>query len=150
VSWGAPLALSLTAAILYTGLLLGAYVPVGACLSHFRPTAEGVIMTDTLSAASAPADTAQDDANTDRFAAKLQQDARSWSARDNDAQDRAADATLALAAKAAKAATARKRTKAAPKVAAPVESTKGRPFSMSYEGVTNAQYLAGRIARGAR
>ena len=89
-------------------------------------------------------------AETDRFAAKLQQDARSWTARENDAADRAADATLALAAKAAKAATTRKRAKAAPKAAAPAETTKGRPFSMSYEGVTNAQYLAGRIARGAR
>ena len=97
-----------------------------------------------------PATSAAQDDNTDRFAAKLQQDVRSWSARDNDAADRAADATLAAAAKAAKAATARKRTKAAPKVAAPVESTKGRPFSMSYEGVSNAQYIAGRIARGAR
>ncbi len=94
--------------------------------------------------------TQDESAETDRFAAKLQQDARSWTARDNDATDRAADATLALAAKAAKAATARKRVKAAPKAAAPVESTKGRPFSMSYEGVSNAQYLAGRIARGAR
>jgi hypothetical protein len=94
---------------------------------------------------------AQDDsANTDRFAAQLQQDVRSWTARDNDATDRAADATLAQAAKAAKAATARKKVKAAPKAVAPVESTKGRPFSMSYEGVSNAQYLAGRIARGAR
>ncbi len=97
------------------------------------------------------ADTVQQDAsNTDRFAARLQQDVRSWTARDNDAADRAADATLAAAAKAAKAATTRKRAKPAAKVAAPVENTKGRPFSMSYEGVTNAQYLAGRIARGAR
>lgn len=91
-----------------------------------------------------------EDANTDRFAAKLQQDVRSWSARDDDAADRAADATLAAAAKAAKAATARKRAKPVAKAEAPVESTKGRPFSMSYEGVSNAQYLAGRIARGAR
>ena len=106
-------------------------------------------MTDE--AASLPTSSTQDaSAETDRFAAKLQQDARSWTARENDAIDRAADATLALAAKAAKAATARKRSKAAPKVAAPVEPTKGRPFSMSYEGVSNAQYLAGRIARGAR
>ena len=104
-------------------------------------------MNDQTVQPAAPA--AQDD-NTDRFAAKLQQDVRSWSARDNDAADRAADATLAAAAKAAKAATARKRTKTAPKVAVPVETTKGRPFSMSYEGVSNAQYLAGRIARGAR
>ncbi len=94
--------------------------------------------------------TPAEDANTDRFAAKLQQDVRSWSARDNDASDRAADATLAAAAKAAKAATARKRAKPVVKAEAPVESTKGRPFSMSYEGVSNAQYLAGRIARGAR
>jgi hypothetical protein len=101
--------------------------------------------------AAAAADSAQDEsANVDRFAAKLQQDVRSWSARDDDATDRAADATLALAAKAAKAAVVRKRAKPAAKVAAPVESTKGRPFSMSYEGVSNAQYLAGRIARGAR
>ncbi len=97
---------------------------------------------------------AQDDdaANTERFAAQLKQDARSWSARENDAVDRAADATLAMAAKQAKAATTRKRSAAKPaaKPAAPAESTKGRPFSMSYEGVSNAQYLAGRIARGAR
>ncbi len=107
------------------------------------------MMTDETAAHAEPTPAAED--NTDRFAAKLQQDVRSWSARDNDATDRAADATLAAAAKAAKAATARKRTKAAPKAAvAPAESTKGRPFSMSYEGVSNAQYLAGRIARGAR
>lgn len=91
----------------------------------------------------------RDSANTDRFAAQLQQDARSWTAREND-PDRGADATLAAAAKAAKAATTRKRAKPPAKVAAPVESTKGRPFSMSYEGVSNAQYIAGRIARGAR
>jgi hypothetical protein len=109
------------------------------------------MMTDeTVAPEAVAAVSVQDEANTDRFAAQLQQDVRSWTARDNDATDRAADATLAAAAKAAKAATARKRTKPAPKAAAPVESTKGRPFSMSYEGVSNAQYLAGRIARGAR
>ena len=89
-------------------------------------------------------------ANTERFAAQLKQDVRSWSARENDATDRAADATLVMAAKQAKAATVRKRAKPAAKPAAAPESTKGRPFSMSYEGVSNAQYLAGRIARGAR
>jgi hypothetical protein len=89
-------------------------------------------------------------ANTARFAAQLKQDVRSWSARENDAVDRAADATLAMAAKQAKAATVRKRTKPAAKPAAAAEPQKGRPFSMSYEGVSNAQYLAGRIARGAR
>ena len=107
-------------------------------------------MTDETAASLPSAESVREDANTDRFASKLQQDLRSWSARDNDAEDRAADATLAAAAKAAKAATTRKRSKAAPKAPAPVESTKGRPFSMSYEGVSNAQYLAGRIARGAR
>jgi hypothetical protein len=98
------------------------------------------------------AEATQDDstANTERFAAQLQQDVRSWSARDADAADRAADATLVQAAKAAKAATARKRVKPAAKPATAPESTKGRPFTMSYEGVSNAQYLAGRIARGAR
>jgi len=89
-------------------------------------------------------------ANTARFAAQLKQDVRSWSARENDATDRAADATLAMAAKQAKAATVRKRTKPAAKPVAVAEPQKGRPFSMSYEGVSNAQYLAGRIARGAR
>jgi hypothetical protein len=91
-------------------------------------------------------------ANTARFAAQLKQDVRSWSARENDATDRAADATLAIAAKQAKAATApvRKRAKPAAKPVAAAEPQKGRPFSMSYEGVSNAQYLAGRIARGAR
>jgi hypothetical protein len=89
-------------------------------------------------------------ANTARFAAQLKQDVRSWSARENDAVDRAADATLATAAKQAKAVTVRKRAKPAAKPAAVAEPTKGRPFSMSYEGVSNAQYLAGRIARGAR
>ncbi len=108
------------------------------------------MMTDETVAPEGVSEGVQDEANTDRFAAQLQQDVRSWTARDNDATDRAADATLAAAAKAAKAATVRKRAKPAPKAAAPVESTKGRPFSMSYEGVSNAQYLAGRIARGAR
>jgi hypothetical protein len=64
-------------------------------------------------------------AGTDRFAAQLKQDVRSWSARDNAAPDRHAEAALEL-------------------------GTKSRPFSMSYEGVSNEQYLAGRIARGAR
>ena len=92
------------------------------------------------------------EAATDRFAAQLQQDARSWTARENDATDRAADAAAELASKQVKAAAAavRKRARAAPKAAVKVESTKGRPFSMSYEGVSNAQYIAGRIARGAR
>jgi hypothetical protein len=89
-------------------------------------------------------------ANTARFAAQLKQDVRSWSARENDATDRAADATLAMAAKQAKATTVRKRSKPAAKPAVVAEPQKGRPFSMSYEGVSNAQYLAGRIARGAR
>jgi hypothetical protein len=102
--------------------------------------------TAPLAADASPEDTA----NTDRFAAKLQQDVRSWTARENDAADHAADATLALAAKAAKAALPRKRAKPAAKAPAVVESTKGRPFSMSYEGMSNAQYLATRIARGAR
>jgi hypothetical protein len=99
----------------------------------------------------AGASAARDEAETDRFAAQLKQDARSWTARDNDASDRAADA-LALSVKQVKAAAtvARKRAKAAPKAAPAPESTKDRPFSMSYEGVTNAQYIAGRIARGAR
>jgi hypothetical protein len=93
-----------------------------------------------------------DETNTDRFAAQLKQDVRSWNARDNDATDRAADATLVQAARAAKAATTRKRAKPAekPAPAAAPESGKGRPFSMSYEGVSNAQYIASRIARGAR
>lgn len=95
-------------------------------------------------------------AGTDRFAAQLKQDVRSWSARDNTAADRNADAALELGAKQAKAAAAasRKRAKAAaaaaPVPAAPPTGTKSRPFSMSYEGVSNEQYLAGRIARGAR
>jgi Tfp pilus assembly protein PilX len=93
-------------------------------------------------------------AGTDRFAAQLKQDVRSWSARDNVAPDRHAEAALELGTKQVKAATAtpRKRAKAAaatPPVAAPT-GTKSRPFSMSYEGVSNEQYLAGRIARGAR
>ena len=88
--------------------------------------------------------------DTDRFAAQLQQDVRSWTAPQTDARDTAAHATLAAAARAAKAARTRKRAKPVPKAAAPAEPTKGRPFSMSYEGVSNAQYLAGRIARGAR
>jgi hypothetical protein len=96
---------------------------------------------------------AREDAETSRFAAGLKQDARAWSARESDAADRAvdraADATLALAAKAAKPAP-RKRAKAAAVVAAPADAGKSRPFSMSYEGVSNAQYLAGRVARGAR
>lgn len=111
-----------------------------------QPGAPSSDATDALSSQS------DDTAATDRFAAKLQQDARSWTARENDASDRAADAAAELSAKQVKAAVtvARKRTKAAPKVAVKVEDTKGRPFSMSYEGVSNAQYIAGRIARGAR
>jgi hypothetical protein len=92
-------------------------------------------------------------ANTDRFAAQLKQDVRSWSARDNAAPDRHAEAALELGTKQVKAAAApRKRAKAAAPAAAPATptGTKSRPFSMSYEGVSNEQYLAGRIARGAR
>jgi hypothetical protein len=88
--------------------------------------------------------------SAERFAQKLQQDVRSWSAREGDASDQAADAALALGAKQAKAAaSARKRKPAAAPVAAAPEA-KNRPFSMSYEGMTNQQYIAGRIARGAR
>jgi hypothetical protein len=122
-------------------------VAASPALSH--ATAKEEAMTDETSPQAIDT-SVQDSANTDRFAAQLKQDVRSWTARDNDATDRAADATLVMAAKAAKAATTRKRAKPAAKVAAPVESAKGRPFSMSYEGVSNAQYLAGRIARGAR
>ena len=125
-------------------------MPAGSAAAASQPQKKASMMTDETTANLPSAESVRDDANTDRFASKLQQDLRSWSARDNDAEDRAADATLVAAAKATKAATTRKRTKAAPKAAAPVESTKGRPFSMSYEGVSNAQYLAGRIARGAR
>ena len=92
-------------------------------------------------------------AGTDRFAAQLKQDVRSWSARDTVAPDRHAEAALELGTKqvkAAAAATPRKRTKAAAPAAALPTGTKSRPFSMSYDGVTNEQYLAGRIARGAR
>jgi hypothetical protein len=93
-------------------------------------------------------------AGTDRFAAQLKQDVRSWSARDNAAPDRHAEAALELGTKQVKAAATatRKRAKAAAPVAPPAAptGTKSRPFSMSYEGVTNEQYLAGRIARGAR
>ncbi len=90
-------------------------------------------------------------AGTDRFAAQLKQDVRSWSARDNVAPDRHSDAALELGTKQVKAAAApRKRKAAAPAAAALPTGTKSRPFSMSYDGVTNEQYLAGRIARGAR
>jgi hypothetical protein len=111
--------------------------------------AKGIIMTDATDQPDVD-DTA---AGTDRFAAQLKQDVRSWSARDNAAPDRHAEAALELGTKQVKAAAApRKRTKAAaPATAAPAPTgTKSRPFSMSYEGVTNEQYLAGRIARGAR
>jgi hypothetical protein len=115
---------------------------------HVPESPEPEASTTTLRAAEPVADDSA--ANTARFAAQLKQDVRSWSARENDATDRAADATLAMAAKQAKAATVRKRTKPAAKPVAAAEPQKGRPFSMSYEGVSNAQYLAGRIARGAR
>jgi hypothetical protein len=94
---------------------------------------------------------AQDEeADTKRFAAQLQKDARSWSTRE-DSGERAAEATLAVAAKAARAAVPRKRrAAAAPAAAAPAANTKSKPFTMSYEGQTTSQYLASRLARGAR
>ncbi len=86
-----------------------------------------------------------------RFAEKLQKDVQIWSANEDEAADRHADAAQALAAKQIKAADgARKR---AAKVKAPVEKPverKSGPFSMSYGGQTTAQHLAARRALGAR
>jgi hypothetical protein len=89
-----------------------------------------------------------------RFAAKLQQHVRSWSANEADAADRRDDAAQAMAAQQIKASmdNAKKRAAAKPKAkaeAAPAARKPG-PFSMSYDGQTTAQHLAARRALGAR
>lgn len=106
-------------------------------------------------------DTAKPDPDADdaiskeagRFAEKLQQQVRSWSANEEQAADRRDDAAQQLAAQQIKAAeAARKRAAAKPKAAAeqkPVARKPG-PFSMSYDGQTTAQHLAARRALGAR
>ncbi len=89
-----------------------------------------------------------------RFADKLQKDVRIWSANEDQASDRHADAAQAMAAKQIKAATdsAKKRSAAKAKAAAPEKpvARKPGPFSMSYDGQTTAQHLAARRALGAR
>jgi hypothetical protein len=87
-----------------------------------------------------------------RFAEKLQQDVRIWSANEDDASDRHADAAQQMAAKQIKAATetVRKRTTKPKAVAEAPAARKAGPFSMSYDGQTTAQHLAARRALGAR
>jgi hypothetical protein len=88
-----------------------------------------------------------------RFAEKLQKDVRTWSAHDNQADDRHEDAAQKLAAQQIKSAMAATKKRAAAKPKAepqPVAARKPGPFSMSYDGQTTAQHLAARRALGAR
>jgi hypothetical protein len=87
-----------------------------------------------------------------RFADKLQQDVRIWSANEDQASDRHADAAQQMAAKQIKAATetTRKRASKAKAAAEVPVARKAGPFSMSYDGQTTAQHLAARRALGAR
>jgi hypothetical protein len=100
-----------------------------------------------------PGSDSSDDTNAGRFAAKLQKDVRIWSANEDEAADRHADAAQQLAAQQIKSAMdgAKKRAAAKPKVAAEKPAArKPGPFSMSYDGQTTAQHLAARRALGAR
>jgi hypothetical protein len=90
------------------------------------------------------------DREAGRFAAKLQQDARTWSAHESHG---AGNAAQQLGAQQVKSATegVKKRAAAKPKAVAETPAArKPGPFSMSYDGQTTAQHLAARRALGAR
>ena len=105
-------------------------------------------------------DTAKPGANSDdisreagRFAEKLQKDVRIWSANEDQASDRHADAAQQMGVQQIKAAAETTRKRAAAKAKAVPEKVVARkpgPFSMSYDGQTTAQHLAARRALGAR
>ena len=90
----------------------------------------------------------------ERFRLQMERDARSWSADQMAASDRREDVAAELAASQARAAKAAEKQRAKAKAAAaakpqPATPRKG-PFSMGYGGLSNADYIASRAARGAR
>jgi hypothetical protein len=89
----------------------------------------------------------------DRFKKQLQRDVQSWFADESVPSERQRDAALNLGAQQTKGVTdaAKKLSKRRrPSAPAKLIEGKGRPFSMSYDGLTFAQHLENRRARGAR
>jgi hypothetical protein len=90
----------------------------------------------------------QDDAMKDR----LRKDVASWSAARSGTHSRdAAEAVVAVPAQPAEAATAaraKRRKAVAPEVAKPADVA-GKPFRMSYDGMSEADYISYIIQRGA-
>jgi hypothetical protein len=88
-----------------------------------------------------------------RFKRQLQQDVQSWFANGSGPSERQRDEALNLGAQQSKGAIdpakkfSKPRRHSAP---AKLVEGKGRPFSMSYEGLTIAQLVENRRARGAR
>jgi hypothetical protein len=89
----------------------------------------------------------------DRFKRQLQRDVQSWSAHESGPSERQSVAALNLGAQETKGPidTAKRLSKLRrPSAPAKLVEGKGRPFSMSYDGLTIAQHVENRRARGAR
>jgi hypothetical protein len=87
----------------------------------------------------------------DRFKRQLQRDVQSWSAHEGGPSERQQSAAPNLGAQQTKGSidTAKKLSKPR-RPSAPAKLVEGRPFSMSYDGLTIAQHVENRRARGAR
>jgi len=91
----------------------------------------------------------QADRQAETMRTQLRKDVDSWSkARSESTADPRAEASATIAAKPPRTTAAAKSAAAKP-VAKPT-STAGKPFSMSYDGVTTADYIRYRIDRGLR
>jgi len=82
---------------------------------------------------------------------KLRNDASSWMAARSDSNPReSAERSIAVVrAPAAKPTTRARHTKAAPAATQPAD-VKKKPFGMSYDGMSQADYITYMISRGAR
>lgn len=93
----------------------------------------------------------QPDRDADAMRAQLRKDVKSWSKARNETSPREAAESSVPAVKPAssKPATRAKTPKRAPPAAAPADA-KSKPFSMSYDGSTTAEYIQYMIDRGAK
>ena len=91
------------------------------------------------------------DARADAMKAQLRKDVESWSRARNEASPRDAVEPSAPAVRPAspKPATRARTPKRAPPAAVPA-GAKSKPFSMSYDGSTSAEYIQYMIDRGAK
>jgi hypothetical protein len=96
-------------------------------------------------------DSAADDA-ADAMKDQLRKDVASWrEGRADGATQQATDLSVAVARSIVPPTTAKmKRAKPAPEEAKPAASTQKKPFGMSYDGTSRADYIKLMISRGAR